>query len=77
MKLLKLNFRQTTNVYINDVQKVHCIGNSPQCLRIYVPTRKDQPLCVRCLQYYVPNWNFKLINIEDIKCEKIKIVLEI
>lgn len=77
MKLLKLNFRQTTNTYINDVPKVQCLGNSPRCLRTYIPTRDDQPLCLRCLQYYVPNWDYKLTDIKDIKCERIKIILEI
>lgn len=76
MKLIRLNFRQTTNVYINDVPKVQCLGNSPRCLRTYIPTRIDQPLCVRCLQHYVPKWDYKVINIKDIDCPKIKIVLE-
>lgn len=77
MKLLKLNFRQTTNTYINDVPKVQCFGNSPRCLHVYLPTRVNQDFCLRCLEYYDPKGQYKITPIKDIKCDKIKIVLEI
>lgn len=76
MKLLKLNFRQTTNTYINDVPKVQCFGNSPRCLKTYIPTRNGQDLCVRCLQYYDPKCEYTLVDIKKVNYRKIKIVLE-
>ena len=76
MKLIKLNFRETTSVYINDVKKVACYGNSPQCLKEYIPTRINQDFCVRCLSYYDPRGQYIHVRVKDIKCSKIRLVLE-
>ena len=77
MKLLKLNFRQTTDTYINDVPKVQCLGNSPRCLGTYLPTRINQDFCLRCLEYYDPNGQYGHISLKDVKYTKVKIVLEL
>lgn len=77
MKLLKLNFRQTTNTYINDVPKVQCFGNSPRCLGLYIPTRDNQDFCLRCLEYYDPKGQYTITPLKEIKCAKVKIILEI
>lgn len=77
MKLLKLNFRQTTNTYINDVPKVQCFGNSPRCLHVYLPTRVNQDFCLKCLEHYDPKGQYGHVNLKDVKYTKVKIVLEI
>lgn len=77
MKLLKLNFRQTTDTYINDVPRLHCYGNSPLCLKTYLPTRVNQDFCLRCLEYYDPKGQYRHVNLKDTKYTKVKIVLEI
>lgn len=77
MKLLKLNFRQTTNTYINDVPKVQCLGNSPRCLHVYLPTRVNQDFCLKCLEHYDPKGQYGHVNLKDVKYTKVKIVLEI
>lgn len=77
MKLLKLNFRETTNTYINDVPKVQCFGNSPRCLHVYLPTRVNQDFCLKCLEHYDPKGQYGHVNLKDVKYTKVKIVLEI
>lgn len=77
MKFLKLNFRQTTSVYINDVPRLHCYGNSPLCLKTYLPTRLHQPVCLRCLEYFDPYGIYKRVDIKKLNYKKIKIILEI
>lgn len=74
MKLIKLNFRQTTDLYINDIQKVKCSFDSPQCLREFLPTRYSQIMCTRCLNFYGVIDQCPLVNIEEFKIKKIKIV---
>lgn len=76
MKLLKLNFRQTTDTYINDVPKVQCLGNSPRCLKTYLPTRINQDFCLRCLEHYDPKGHYTHINIKETHYTKIKIILD-
>ena len=77
MKLVKLNFRETTSTSINDVPKVKCFGNSPRCLHIYLPTRVNQDFCLKCLEYYDHKGHYLLLDIKKTKYPKIKVVLEI
>lgn len=77
MKLIKINFRKTTSVYINDVQKVTCYGDSPRCLKTYIPTRKNQDLCIQCLNYYDPKGVYEHIPEKELKYKKIKIIYEL
>lgn len=76
MKFIKLNFRQTTNNEINDIPKVPCFTDSPECLREYIPTRINQYMCVKCLLYYDLMYYHPLIQIKDLKCRKIIIQIE-
>lgn len=77
MKLVKLNFRETTSTSINDVPKVKCFGNSPRCLHVYLPTRVNQDFCLKCLEHYDPKGQYGHVNLKDVKYTKVKIVLEI
>lgn len=74
MKYIKLNFRQTTNLYINDIPKVTCFANSPQCLREFIPCRLNQIMCVKCLVHYELLDQFPLLDVSKIEVKKIKIV---
>ena len=73
MKQIKLNFRKTTTVYINDIPKVKCLIDSPQCLIEYIPTRLDQKMCLKCLIHHNLLNKHPLLDVNQIICKKIKI----
>ena len=74
MKFIKLNFRQTTDLYINDIKKVVCLSDSPQCLREFIPARFEQSMCVKCLIYHNLLEKHPLLDVSKINAKKIKIV---
>ena len=75
MKFIKLNFRQTTALYINDVKKVTCLSDSPQCLREFIPTREEQYMCVKCLIHHNLLEKHPLLDVSKIEVKKVRIVL--
>ena len=74
MKQVKLNFREITSLYINDIKKVQCTLNSPQCLLHFMPTREKQKMCVKCLIHYNLLEKHPLLDVSKLKHKKIKIV---
>lgn len=52
MAMLKLNFRESKELYVKGLVPVSCTSASPDCLLLYIPTRKEQPMCVGCLRYH-------------------------
>ena len=74
MKQVKLNFREITNLYINDIEKVKCSGNSPQCLLHFIPTREKQKMCVKCLIHFEILEKHPLLDVSKGNYKKIKIV---
>ena len=71
MKYLKLNFRQITSIYINDIPKVKCLVDSPQCLLEFIPTRENQTMCVRCLVFKNILENYPLLDVQKVDCKKV------
>ena len=75
MKYIKLNFRQTTDLYINDIPKVKCFTDSPQCLREFIPCRVNQLMCTRCLIFHNLLNEHPLLDIKEMDVKKIRIVM--
>ena len=74
MKQIKLNFREITSVYINDIEKVKCSVSSPQCLLSFIPTREKQKMCVKCLIHFDILEKHPLLDVSKCNYKKIKIV---
>jgi hypothetical protein len=74
MKQTKLNFREITSLYINDIKKVKCSSNSPQCLLSFIPTREKQKMCVKCLIHLGILEKHPLLDVSKGNYKKIKII---